>query len=768
MTKIPAPQSRDDGSQSTAIEVRLPPEVLPAAPPFRGAAIVRPSEGDFDDTTQRSPGTLALYLHAFRRHWPLAITLGLACGLVASVSAWLLTTDKYTAVSLLQISAVQQAIVFQTDDRSQNSFEIFKGTQQQLLTSDVVLISALRKSEAARSPVIQKEADPVRWLANNLRVEYPGNAEIMRVTLTGTNPDEVALLVRAVVEAYMNGAGDADRREKRDRLAELDKLYNEKSNLLRSKRMEMKQLEETLKTSDPGTLSLKQQMAMQEYVEARSEWVRVHTELQRAKEDLQLKTQWCERIKQMQSAPQAVVAGQEFPVDRDPQIAKLLDQIDQCDYNLSKVVRNLTEKYQREKARLQKIVAERRQALAAARIGKSGSGDMAPDLAELQTRIDNLTAQEKAASADRDAKRETAEKFGNSSIDVEMMRSELMELDSILKPIAEKRDKLSVELSSMPRISVFQSAEAPKSPDAKARVMNTGLAGGGSFFAVVFLLLWWDVRKQRINSMADLSSGMGLCVVGAVPLLPQLALAPRVRRAHKHQRRWQASLNHAVDGIVARLFLRKNGDEVRVALVTSAAQGEGKTMLAVNLAKRLARTGARTLLVDFDLRRPSIHRIFGMIREGGVGECLAGASDPLQVARPTDTENLSIITAGSSLADPLGPLANGVTSSFFEKARAEYKFVIVDGSPILPVIDGLLTSQYADTVIMSVRRDTSQAPKVLRACEKLSAFAGGKFVVVLNGSEEDSYGPYQEHLLQVCAKAAGASEPVPTEEVANV
>ncbi len=177
---------------------------------------------------------------------------GLPCAFAAMVPAWLLTTDKYTAVSLLQISASQQTIVFPTEDRSASSFEVYKGTQQQLLTSDVVLISALRKPEVARLAVIQKEDDPVRWLARNLRVEYPGNAEIMRVSLTGNNPDEVAGLVCAVVEAYMNGAGDAELREKRVHLKELEKLYTEKSDLLRTHRTQIKQLTEDLGTGDPG------------------------------------------------------------------------------------------------------------------------------------------------------------------------------------------------------------------------------------------------------------------------------------------------------------------------------------------------------------------------------------------------------------------------------------------------------------------------------------------------------------------------------------
>ena len=169
----------------------------------------------------------------------------------------------------------------------------------------MVLISALRKPAVACLAVVQKEDDPVRWLAKNLRVEYPGNAEIMRVSLTGNSPDEVAVLVRAVVEAYMNGAGDAERREKREHLNELEKLYTEKSDLLRTKRTEIKNLADQLGTADPGTLNLKQQMTMQEYSEARNELVRLRAELQRARDDLQIKQSWLKRLKEMESAPRA-------------------------------------------------------------------------------------------------------------------------------------------------------------------------------------------------------------------------------------------------------------------------------------------------------------------------------------------------------------------------------------------------------------------------------------------------------------------------------
>ena len=107
------------------------------------ADVVIPATGD--EPVRRTGGGIGVYLHAFRRQWPLAITLGLVCGAAAAIAAWFLTSERHTAVALLQVSATEKQLVFQTAERgTTNDFEIYKGTQQQLLTSDVVLIAALR------------------------------------------------------------------------------------------------------------------------------------------------------------------------------------------------------------------------------------------------------------------------------------------------------------------------------------------------------------------------------------------------------------------------------------------------------------------------------------------------------------------------------------------------------------------------------------------------------------------------------------------------
>jgi capsular exopolysaccharide synthesis family protein len=174
----------------------------------------------------------------------------------------------------------------------------------------------------------------------------------------------------------------------------------------------------------------------------------------------------------------------------------------------------------------------------------------------------------------------------------------------------------------------------------------------------------------------------------------------------------------------------------RVILVSSAAAGEGKTTLATHLAMSFARNGRQTVLVDFDLRRPALDGVFGLPLTPGVSEMLRGESDPDQLAQPTETENLSVLTAGAWDRRALASLANGSASALLKDLREKYEFVVIDASPILPVADTRFVSQHVDEVVLAVFRDVSQSPKVEAACEILKAFGVANPQAVVTGSSE--------------------------------
>jgi capsular exopolysaccharide synthesis family protein len=691
---------------------------------------------------------LAGFLHAYRRHWFLATSLGLICGVTVAAAEFLSATTNYTSSALILIASEDQGIVYQ-DEKAHSNFELYKGTQMQLLTSDFVLIAALRDPKIANLELLKREEDPIRWLSKSLQVDAPGNAEIIRVGLTTPDRNSGAAIVQAVVGAYQTEVVNKELDRRAKRLAELERVYTEQETELRKKRTDLKSLIETLGTSDKGALSIKEQFALQQYSQSRTDLNQLRRELKRIHYALIDNRAKLAAVKAGRVKP-ATGAEIDNVVSNDPESIKLQQALAALDDDLSETkslikegggfAKSITDRYARARTSLETQLATRR-----ARLGEhlrnANSGDIDSIEAEaqqLQVQYARLEEEEQQDAKEVELLKKQTDLIGNTSIDVEMMRAELGEMEKTFDAVADEREHARVELNSQARISVVQAASPPTAPDKSARLQNSITGGLFAFLTPIGLLLLWDVRARRINSCHDISDSLGLQVIGSVPHIPDSTFS-RMRPNSRRQRQMQICLDHSIDGIAARLCLRRDARNARVVLVSSATRGEGKSTLSIQLAKRLARTGAGTLLVDFDLRKPTLHHVFDAPRGPGLSEFLLGQCELGPIIRSTDIDNLSLLTAGAQFSNSLGTLANGVTRSLFDKVRDRFEFVIVDGSPILPVVDSLLASQHVDSVVLAIRRDVSQVARVQAACDQLEQFGVEEFVAVLTGSNEDLY-----------------------------
>ena len=209
-----------------------------------------------------------------------------------------------------------------------------------------------------------------------------------------------------------------------------------------------------------------------------------------------------------------------------------------------------------------------------------------------------------------------------------------------------------------------------------------------------------------------MDEGLGIRVVGTLPALSaRKMLDPIIRSSLSSPSRSTAC---------GRILMHDSTSKRRqVVLVTSAATMEGRTTVASQLAASLARAGRRTLLVDGDVRRPALHALFDVPLEDGLCEVLRAEVDVADVIRPTHAEGLWLLTAGYCDVDAIHALATEQMQPVFEKLRAEYDFIIIDGAPVLGMSDALIFGQYSDGAILSVRRDFSQMPKINEAARLL-------------------------------------------------
>jgi protein-tyrosine kinase len=186
--------------------------------------------------------------------------------------------------------------------------------------------------------------------------------------------------------------------------------------------------------------------------------------------------------------------------------------------------------------------------------------------------------------------------------------------------------------------------------------------------------------------------------------------------------------------------------DLKVIAISSPAAGDGKTVTAINLAGALARGGdERVLLIDADLRRPSVARQLGLIdARKGLADALAdGGIAVADVVQPLKGFNLDIVTAGTPRGGISQILRSPRLDAFIQEARQRYGFIVLDTPPLLPVFDSALLAKSVDGVLMVV--SANQTPRKLLG-ESLNMLEPSKVLgIVFNRDERPLFGYYNSY-----------------------
>jgi tyrosine-protein kinase Etk/Wzc len=183
----------------------------------------------------------------------------------------------------------------------------------------------------------------------------------------------------------------------------------------------------------------------------------------------------------------------------------------------------------------------------------------------------------------------------------------------------------------------------------------------------------------------------------------------------------------------------------QVILSTSSFPGEGKTTVSANLATVLAQAGSRILLVGCDMRKPTLHKMFGRTQGSGLTELLAGDAQLAETIFQTDVPGLDFVGGGAIPPNPAELLGSEQMSDFIEQVKERYDHIILDAPPFLAVSDGALLSRLANMVLVVM--EAGRVPtKVLRhLSESLKSCDAPVAGVVLNdkaGRAASYYGGY--------------------------
>lgn len=269
-------------------------------------------------------------------------------------------------------------------------------------------------------------------------------------------------------------------------------------------------------------------------------------------------------------------------------------------------------------------------------------------------------------------------------------------------------------------------ARVPFTPNTRRTVLLGGAAGVALGILGVLALSLLDTRVRRT---ADLPARSDAVVLGIVP---------RDRDA----RRWRPAIVAGPDGHVAESYRRVQtnlqfisaASQVRSFVISSSVAGEGRTTVAMNVAAALAEKGSRVLLVDADLRGPSLAEHTGTDPHQGLTTILLGAAELRDVVHHWGPEGLDIVVAGGTPPNPAQLIDSAAMQSFLTDALATYDAVILDAPPLLPFTDAAVLARHTDGLVMVVGASYVRRTQVAAAMMMLDTIDATCLGIVLNGA----------------------------------
>jgi succinoglycan biosynthesis transport protein ExoP len=267
---------------------------------------------------------------------------------------------------------------------------------------------------------------------------------------------------------------------------------------------------------------------------------------------------------------------------------------------------------------------------------------------------------------------------------------------------------------------IISPATLPRAPSSSHRVLFFafgGMSGLGGGFLLAFLLEYF---RSGVKTGTEIEQSFGRPVIGIIPLV-QPRKFPGTLYDRLLRRMADEPLSHFSEAVHAvRISLELSNANSKVILITSALPAEGKSTAAILLAASSASSGKRTVLLDCDLRRQSTSEAFGNKRQPGLSELLRGTAELMDVITKDPATKTYLIPAGSMLPNTADLLMSQTMRDLIAELRGEFDYVVMDTSPLLPVVDALALATVADKVLLIVEwgqtplASISEAFKILR------------------------------------------------------
>ena len=672
-----------------------------------------------------------------KKKWQILLVMSLVVA-PAGIATYL-AERLYRSSVLIQIDPQPVQVLPYQDFNLTNAphYDTYMKTQEQVLRGPTLVSRvAKRLSSGTESPALQSE---LHMLGGRFSIQMIENTQMFRLSYVAPDPEVATKVANLFAEEYIKQDFES-RQQTRERARQL--LKRELESLEQRVHVSEKELVEYaqtfgIPTTDAGQSDLVQQklaLLGKQVADAEGDVV-----LARA------------RLDAMQNASVA-----NFPEQLVTDVIRgLVATSMQLEQSLTTLRASYGENWP--------ALIQKRNELALVREQLVRAKTAALEGARLQAVMEYRAAEskQKAFTSALREQEQLANQLQNASIQFNIIRREVETNQKLYEGLLERLKQTGVTLGmEFGNIHIVEPALPSDVVDSPRIAWNLMLATILGLALGICVTLGRDYWANSMTTVEEVEQAIALPVLSAVPLMdrparvvrgggPLLGLLARTRAAalappSDAQSARQGARRMAPDQILAgaeavrtlcaSILLSRSDHPPRVLAVTSALPREGKTTIASQLGRAFADSGARTLLVECDMRRPTFGSVFRVGTEGGLSLFLSGHVDRVKVY-PTSNNKLFVVSAGPAAPNPMALLNSEKMNAFLRDMASSFHFVILDAPPVLPTAEARIVGSKADGVVLVVRAGVTPRHVLRRVCAVLDDSGANVLGAVLNGAD---------------------------------
>ncbi len=339
-------------------------------------------------------------------------------------------------------------------------------------------------------------------------------------------------------------------------------------------------------------------------------------------------------------------------------------------------------------------------------------------------------AQEDSLTAALDQQKQDALALNRKGIDYGVLQRDVESNRQIYESLLQRAKETGVsgELKTS-NIRIVDAAEVPRGPVSPRKGLNLLLALFGGLAFATGLAFFFEYLDNRIKTPDEIKAHLGLPFLGMIPKIADQkpgAEAPLLNNGVP------ANFAEAFRAVRTNVLFSTAEEGSRSVVVTSTGPGEGKTLVACNLAVALAQAGQRVLLIDADLRRPKVHEVFAQKAEPGLSNLMVGSAKASDSVKKTSVSGLWVLPAGRIPPNPAELLGSKRFKDFLASLAEHFDWVVLDSPPVMAVTDVSVVAHSTTGVLFVVGSEMVSRHGAQVALEQLDGTKARFFGAVLN------------------------------------